>query len=306
MASKAVSPLQLTQSEKPTVATDVEESGYDHIETDTLIKPITEDAYKSFPKKCLDCLKSERCLWWIKRVSITIISLYLLGVVFINIWVNLPNRKVIQLFGDSLIGVPCEEYSMNYHIQNDLYYFDNIPEVTYYGQGGARIADLRSVLDSEVLHRFDYSTIFQFHYAKPADAIILYWDSDVNPGPRNGENPLDPDAISAYLSNLYYVLDQLTHNIDIVIMAGPTLSGELPRGQNPLDSALDYYVELNNATAAMYNITYINTRDIFFSALPADWDYESGYVTQDGEHPNPRGENLLRRTFRQALMNALW
>lgn len=270
-----------------------------------MLKDEENSSSKTFTFCCTTCNK-EKAKYYGIRVGIVFLILYILGVIFMFIWINLKNRRVIQLYGDSLVDVPCEYHQTNSKLRDDFYYLkpSYITEVNYFGQGGARIKDLQNRLHRNLFQRFDYTTPFTWQYADPPDAVILYWDSDVNPGPKDGSSPLNNATVAAYLQTLYNVLDQMTANCHVVILAGPTLTGELPRGQNALDPALDYYAQLNNETARMYNITYINTRDLYFANLPVGWDQYSGYLTVDGEHPNGRGSALLRTAFREALKNS--
>lgn len=277
----------------------------EHSDEEHLLK----DQFQEKPNGKEGCCTKEKRKSWCLSISICSLILYIIGVIFMFIWISLTNRRVIELYGDSLVDVPCQNYHINSKLRDDFYYIQPhyITEVNYYGVGGARISDLKNMLSANVLHRFDYTTPFTWQYAAPPDGLVLYWDSDVNPGPRDGSSPLNNATVSAYLQNLYDVLDQLTSHCDVVILAVPTLSGELPNGQNPLDEALNYYVQLNNATATRYNITYINTRALYYANLPAGWNQTSGYLTLDGEHPNQRGSTLLRTAFREALMNSpLW
>lgn len=249
-------------------------------------------------------------LWWVRAFLCTLVALYLAGVIGINVWVNVPNRRTVHIYGDSLVWHACDYYHLAYHLGNDLYYNKQAyrPEVTSWGYSLYRIGDLRNALHQHALRRFDYSTIFTWKLTQPPDAVILYWDSDVNPGPRDGSSAMANSSISRYLMDLNWVIEKLQANCKVVILAGPTLTGELPRGQNPLDAQLDYYTNLNQQTAARYNITFINTRDWYFANLPAGWNHFSGWLTVDGEHPNRRGSTMLRTVFRKALLAAeeLW
>lgn len=264
----------------------------------------------SHNERCKHCWSNKKVVFCAKVTTLAIFAAYVIGAIFINIWVVQPNRRVIELYGDSLVAIPTDDYYLDYHLYTDLYYLKKHfnPEVSAWGHGGYRISDLRRELHSKVFHRFDYSTVFTWRLAGPPDAVILYWDSDVDPGPKDGSDPMNNDTVAAYLNTLYDVLGDLKNRVGTVIMAGPTLVGELPRGMNAKDDTLDYYAQLNNETAAMFNVTYINTRDLYFANLPEGWNKSSGYLTRDGEHPNRRGSTLLREAFRKALLqeNDLW
>ena len=60
--------------------------------------------------------------------------------------------------------------------------------------------------------------------------------------------------------NLDYVLSHLKAHIPYLAMGGPTLFGELPRGQNKLDANFELYLGINSRYAKKYNITFLDTR----------------------------------------------
>ena len=96
--------------------------------------------------------------------------------------------------------------------------------------------------------------------------------------------------------------------VRVVSVGGPSLYGELPRGQNQRDDIFEAYMSINADVCRLYNISFLRTRDIFFNHLPADWNEHQGYLTQDGEHPNARGAQLMQSIFIDALQNmtTLW
>ena len=86
-----------------------------------------------------------------------------------------------------------------------------------------------------------------------------------------------------------------------VAVMGPTLLGEMPRGMNGRDPLLEVYLNLVINATKTYNITYIHTRDIFFSKIPPDWREHEGYLTVDGEHPNSAGKEIIRGIYESIL-----
>lgn len=266
-----------------------------------------EEADESVEAKMVGCCNrpctKERTYWWLNAIGISVIVLYFLGVIFMNIWVTRSNRRVVGLYGDSLVRVACDHF-LNDFLYSDLFYTkpQYETEIIHYGKSDFHIVDLKAAMHREMFHRFDYTTMFTWRYAGPPDTVIMMWDSDVLPGPWDGSEPMDQKNVDAYTENLHDTIVEFKKHCKVFILAGPSLNGELPRGQNPKDADLDYFVGLNNRTAALHNITYINTRDMFFANLPEGWDKTKGYLTIDGEHSNDRGTKLLRTAFRKALL----
>ena len=154
------------------------------------------------------------------------------------------------------------------------------------------------------------------------DAIMLLWDSDAsdlwryaNPkpkaGPQKGFDPSVPllppptqEMQDTYTANLVVVLTRLKQKTPNVIVGGPVLFGERPRGLNPLDPSYEAYLGINRRVCAQLNVTYIDFRSKFFSLLPPGWEPPPNYhisqggtggkLTLDGEH--------LKNVAREVIM----
>ena len=89
-----------------------------------------------------------------------------------------------------------------------------------------------------------------------------------------------------------------------VAMAGPTLLGELPRGQNRFDALFERYVEINEWQAAAHNVSYANMRDVFFSVInAAHWQRPYGLLTKsDQMHHNRYGGKVVESVLRGLLL----
>ena len=88
-------------------------------------------------------------------------------------------------------------------------------------------------------------------------------------------------------------LSAMTHH---VIVSGPTLFGERPHGRNPKDHVLDAYAEINRRVSHAHHATWVDTRHAAFLWLEANTPgraRESGQLTEDGEHLNAAGTNLV-------------
>jgi hypothetical protein len=129
---------------------------------------------------------------------------------------------------------------------------------------------------------------------------LLYWDTDSIKTYAN-----QTKAIEEYNQSLTKVLEISTSKIKHVILGGPTLYGEKPRGNNSNDAMLDYYSDINREICATYGVLYIESRDIFFENLPPGWDQHQGYLTLDGEHYNRRGVLLEANMFTQVLRQVM-
>jgi len=96
-----------------------------------------------------------------------------------------------------------------------------------------------------------------------------------------------------------------------VALAGPILRGELPEGENYKDAEMDAYEAINKDLARKYRIDYMPLRQKFEAAEPDRAKSEkqsSGKLTQDGEHPNHRGEGIIEENFLKQILswNGLW
>lgn len=204
----------------------------------------------------------------------------------------------IALFGDSLIAMSDQQYRLSVGVEQLLSTIrpDNFVSVYAWGHGGYRVNRLRANLFRILQHQSIKNTFT----GNPAPhAVVVYWDSDCS---DVIETPSSVAQIRAnYIENLQYILTELTANIPCVIVAGPSLYGELPRGQNWKDTMFDEYVDLNRNITAQFNIPYIDTRSAFFASLPSYWRKSTGYLTIDGEHHNSHGVLLVQGLFAKAL-----
>ena len=154
------------------------------------------------------------------------------------------------------------------------------------GKNGDRIADLKKRLRKDVLD------------LRPS-AVVLYWDSDVSDVDEAGIGPVQLAAMhDAYERDLAEVLEALERVGAYVIVTGPTLIGEKPRGQNPKDAQLDAYASLNRRVAMRFGARYLDTRRLFFEhdAIGA-----ADPLTEDGEHLSATGVRLVAREVLRAL-----
>ena len=209
----------------------------------------------------------------------------------------------VVLFGDSLIGYTETSYQIASKIRSNVLMKHPDININMYtsGVGGNRIADLKKRMYRDALHK----NYFQFVPTQPGnrpDAIIMYWDSDATDVDETGHVT---EIRAEYTANLYDVLSTLKTQVKFFAFGGPTLYGEKPHGLNRRDDILDDYVIINRNAARDLNITYLETRALFWSHLPKDWDQDRGFLTLDGEHMNEAGAQLLVDLFSDLISNWL-
>jgi hypothetical protein len=92
-----------------------------------------------------------------------------------------------------------------------------------------------------------------------------------------------------------------------VALSGPILDGEKKEGENEKDDKLDAYENINKKLAKKHDIAYIDLRAEFLSN-DKGFDQEQGHLTQDGEHPKRKGEEIIEDAFRKQILswNGLW
>lgn len=80
-----------------------------------------------------------------------------------------------------------------------------------------------------------------------------------------------------------------------VVLATPSVIGEKPQGQNPLDKMLDEFSAVSRRVAAEEGATLCDLRQSFFDSLRIfnPQDLAKGVLTSDGVHLNPAGNTFL-------------
>ena len=142
-------------------------------------------------------------------------------------------------------------------------------------------------------------------------AVILYWDSDCSDIDEYHLHPSEKKALrEKYRANLLKVGLKILAQGSLLAIAGPGLLGEGPRnldsyfykqGQsnyyNKLGMLNDYRVINEDVALQLKGVPYIDIRKAFLDALPANWLYNSGCITADGEHPNNFGAIIEANLF---------
>jgi len=139
--------------------------------------------------------------------------------------------------------------------------------------------------------------------------VVLYWDSDA----ADVEGASDPPARvgllrAAYERDLGLVLDALRAITPRVVVSGPTLMGERPRGRNAKDHVLDAYAEINRRLCRSHHATWVDTRQAAFRWLRRNAGAgrrDAGLLTEDGEHLSAAGVSLVADHLASALARHL-
>jgi lysophospholipase L1-like esterase len=205
-----------------------------------------------------------------------------------------PGVERVVFVGDSLVSRSNQDHGLLGLVRRSL-------ERTHPGQAldlvdagvsGNCIKDIRARLVADVLS------------LRPA-AVVLYWDSDAADVEDADESPARSRSLrAAYESELDLVLTTLRETTPHVIVSGPTLLGERPRGRNPKDAVLDAYARINRRLCHVHDVSWVNTRHAAFGWLgqhAAGPERDSGRLTEDGEHLNQAGTELVAEEMAAAL-----
>jgi len=196
----------------------------------------------------------------------------------------------VALIGDSLLNKPCGEHNLIGKIQALLpdysLTFEN------YANNGAKIASVLSNLPPVI--------------ATSPDAYVLFWDSDCS---DINEMKLSQEAIDAvrlaYTNNLIEVIEQILATGSYLMVMGPEVLGEgmvgLPGRFWGKTTMLDDYREINRDTCETYGVDYIDVRKAFLDKIPFYHVYYKWYLTQDGEHENERGTQVVAELIANSL-----
>jgi isoamyl acetate esterase len=92
-----------------------------------------------------------------------------------------------------------------------------------------------------------------------------------------------------------------------VVLATPSVIGEQPQGQNPLDKMLDQYSAISREVAAQEGAILCDLRRAFFDHLQVfnPTGQKNGVLTTDGVHLNSAGNLLLATVAARSLRLAV-
>jgi lysophospholipase L1-like esterase len=205
-----------------------------------------------------------------------------------------PGVERVVFVGDSLVNRSAQDHGLLNTVRRALErsHPGAALDLVNAGVNGDCIADIRKRLADDVLA------------LRPA-VVVLYWDSDAADVEDDDESPARSRALRAsYERDLDAVLATLRGATSHVIVSGPTLLGERPRGRNPKDHVLDAYAEVNRRLCHAHHAVWVDTRQAAFQWLHENargQDRESGLLTEDGEHLNQAGADLVADRMATAL-----
>jgi lysophospholipase L1-like esterase len=200
----------------------------------------------------------------------------------------------IVFVGDSLVSRANHDHGLLERVRQDVEraHPGRALELVDAGVNGDCIADIRARLTDDVV---------SLHPA----GVVLYWDSDAADVEDADESPHRSRALrAAYEEALGDVLTILRGLTPHVVVAGPTLFGERPHGRNPKDAVLDAYAAINHRLARAHHVTWVDTREAAFRWLHGHGgkeDRASGRLTEDGEHLNQAGAELVASELAAAI-----
>jgi lysophospholipase L1-like esterase len=198
-----------------------------------------------------------------------------------------PAERIV-FFGDSLVHRSEKDHGLISALQARLVH--RFPhrhlELLDKGKNGNRIADLRNRVEEDVIE------------LRPA-LVVLLWDSDCSDVDENTRSAGEVTRLrAAYERDLTDVLRRLRQAGADVLVTGPALLGERPRGANAKDGELDAYAAINRRIALEQGAHYLDARASFLAWLHRHAEPGRGerlMLTEDGEHFNARGTALIAR-----------
>lgn len=159
-------------------------------------------------------------------------------------------------------------------------------EVLGAGISGNKVPDLEKRLDRDVLAK------------KPTTVVVYIGINDVWHSTRNQGTPKE-----TFEKGLRSLVDRIRAAGARVILCTPSVIGEKPRGDNPLDAMLDDYSGVTRTVAADLKTGLIDLRQAFVTHLAGAnaARAEKGVLTSDGVHLSPAGERFVADRMLEGL-----
>ena len=204
--------------------------------------------------------------------------------------INQPKSlKRILFFGDSLTqyGTLPEGYISlltQFLISNKL---DNQFELIGAGIGGDKVYDLHFRLESDVLSQ------------NPDIVVVLIGINDI--WHKNKGTGTDAVKFQRFYES---IVDKMQDNNIEVVLATPTLIGELKEFKNPDDQDLEQYAKIIRDLATVKNCDLIDLRKIFTNYIQNHNtnNTSSGVLTTDNVHLNKQGNQLISTAFQTIFL----
>jgi lysophospholipase L1-like esterase len=159
-------------------------------------------------------------------------------------------------------------------------------EVIGAGISGNKVPDLEQRLDRDVLAK------------KPTKVVIYIGINDVWHSTRNQGTPK-----GTFEKGLRSLVDRIRAAGARVILCTPSVIGEKPVGDNPLDAMLDDYAGVTRTVAADLKTGLIDLRQAFVAHLANAnaSKAEKGVLTSDGVHLSQAGERFVADRMLEGL-----
>ena len=159
-------------------------------------------------------------------------------------------------------------------------------EVIGAGISGNKVPDLERRLDRDVLAK------------QPTTVVVYIGINDVWHSTRNAGTPKD-----VFTAGLRSLVDRIRSAGAKVVLCTPTVIGEKPAGENPLDAMLDEYADVTRSVAADMKTGLIDLRKacVVHLATANATKSEKGVLTTDGVHLNPAGNRFLADRMLEGL-----
>lgn len=159
-------------------------------------------------------------------------------------------------------------------------------EVIGAGISGNKVPDLEKRLDRDVLAR------------KPTTVVVYIGINDVWHSQRGQGTPKD-----AFEKGLRSLVERIRGGGARVILCTPSVIGEKPAGENPLDQMLDEYSAVTRDVAADLKTGLLDLRKAFVAhvATANAAKAERGTLTTDGVHLNAAGNRFVADRMLEAL-----
>ena len=159
-------------------------------------------------------------------------------------------------------------------------------EVIGAGISGNKVPDLEKRLDKDVLAK------------KPTTVVVFIGINDVWHSTRNQGTPKD-----VFEAGLRRLVERIRAAGARVILCTPSVIGELPTGDNPLDGMLDDYAATTRTVAADMKTGLIDLRRACVDHLASHnkQTVDKGILTTDSVHLSPQGNQFVAARMLEAL-----
>ncbi len=219
--------------------------------------------------------------------KITLIVLFVISMLIMSFRSDSKKKKIL-FFGDSITQMGVQPGGFIYLIDEMIKNEGLSEKYETIGSGisGNKIYDLYLRLEDDVL-------------SKSPDIVVIYigvndvWHKKWGTG-------TDYDKFGKFYEAIVKKLK--AHHIKVIIST-PAVIGEKADGTNEQDPDLNLYSSWIKTFSETNNLKFVNLRHLFYEYINANnpENKESGVLTVDRVHLNPKGNDLVARTFWNAI-----